>query len=71
MVVSKLAALKFAKATGAIPQNVNFAIKRRLGEEFLVANDVSYTTGRPGRHLDPSEVGEIAKKFTVKVECWR
>ena len=71
VVVSKLAAIKFAKATGTIPQNVNFAIKRRIIEGFLNANEVKYATSRPVKRLDPSEVGEIAKKFTVKVECWR
>lgn len=71
VVVSKLAAIKFAKVTGTIPQNVNFAIKRRIIEDFLNANDVKYATSRPVKRLDPSDVGEIAKKFTVKVECWR
>ena len=71
VVESKLSALKVAVITGDVPQNVNFAIKRRIIEGFLNASDVKYATSRPVKHLDPSEVGEIAKKFTVKVECWR
>ena len=71
IVESKLSALKVAMITGDIPQNVNFAIKRRIIEGFLNANDVNYATSRPMKRLDPAEVGEIAKKFTVKVECWR
>ncbi len=70
IVQSKLSALKVAVITGDIPQNVNFAIKRRISEGFLNASDVKYATSRPVKRLDPSEVGEIAKKFTVKVECW-
>jgi S1-C subfamily serine protease len=40
VVVSKLDALRVAKATGDIPQNVNFALNANVLRAFLDANDV-------------------------------
>jgi S1-C subfamily serine protease len=69
--VSMLNGLALAAATGALPENVNFAIKAATAREFLDANQVALDAGagRPG--MNPAEVGELARGFTVKVECWR
>src|SRR6266446_1347471 len=44
MVAAKLNALKFAKATGNIPENINFAIKTGAIRDFLDNSAVSYQT---------------------------
>ena len=44
VVAAKLNALKFAKATGDIPENVNFAIKTGTVRDFLDNSAVSYDT---------------------------
>jgi S1-C subfamily serine protease len=71
VVSSMLNSLVMAAATGALPQNVNFAIKSDTAREFLDANAVQSDEG-PGRAgMSAMAVGDLARKFTVKVECWR
>ena len=40
VMMGKLDALKLARATGDIPQNVNFAIKGNVARDFMAANGV-------------------------------
>ena len=54
----------------AIPnQNVNFAIQPSMVINFLEAKDVTPKLDTPKAPRSPSEVCEIAKKFTVRVYC--
>jgi S1-C subfamily serine protease len=71
VVSGKLNAVAIAGMTGDIPQNVNFAIKSALVRDFLDANAVTYLTAPAKRLLSPADVGDIARRFTVFVECWR
>jgi ankyrin repeat protein len=71
IVVSKLDAIRVAKAIGDIPQNVNFAINATVARGFLDAKGVKYETTPSNRKLEAADVGELAKKFTVVVECWK
>jgi len=71
VVVSKLNALKLAKATGDIPQNINFAIKSAVAKSFLDSHSVEYETGASTKKLESAEIGAAAKKFTLLVECYR
>jgi S1-C subfamily serine protease len=60
-----------ARMGGALPQNVNFAIKASIAQLFLDANNIPYafTADRPVRELSAADVGDIARRFTVRVEC--
>ncbi len=69
VVVSKLDAIAVAKVTRDIPQNVNFAIKARIVEAFLEANNVDYKTKLSHAVSNAAEIAEKAKAFTVPVEC--
>jgi serine protease Do len=72
VVVSKLNAARVMQATSDIPQNVNFAIKASVAISFLEANNVQIGVSSPTANavpLDPSEVAEKAKQFTVQVIC--
>jgi S1-C subfamily serine protease len=71
VVVSKLNALKVAKMTGDIPQNVNFAIKGTIVQGFLDANGVEYGTAPSTTRLDTENIAELASKFTLVIECWK
>jgi S1-C subfamily serine protease len=71
VVVGKLNAIKMANATGDIPQNVNFAINAAVVRGFLDAKGVKYETAPSNKKLEAADVGELAKKFTVVVECWK
>jgi S1-C subfamily serine protease len=71
IVVSKLDALKVAGAMGDLPQNVSFAVKAAVARAFLDGAGAAYDTAGPGRELKPAEIGEKAKSFTLRIECWR
>lgn len=71
VVVSKLNALKVAKATGDIPQNVNFAVSLFTLQGFLEANGVNYATAPSNKNMATADVAEIGKRFTVLLECYK
>lgn len=71
VVVSKLDAIKAAKLTGDIPQNVNFAINGNVLRAFLDANGVDYNSINSDKPIATTAIAEKAKAFTVLVECWR
>jgi len=65
VVVSKLDAVKLAKATGDIPQNINFAINAGVAKSFLDSHSIEYGTGVSTKKLESAEIGAAAKKFTL------
>ena len=71
VVVAKLDAIRIARSTGDIPQNVNFAISAGATRAFLDAEDVPYETAPSDKAMEPVEVAAAARKFTVLVECWK
>jgi S1-C subfamily serine protease len=71
IVSSRINALAVAEATGTLPQNINFAIKSAIIQEFLEAHRVDYATGQSLTKLDPADVGEMATKSTVLLECYK
>ena len=71
VVVAKLDAIKIARSTGDIPQNVNFAVSAGTARAFLDAEGVPYETAPSDPALAPAEVAAAARKFTVSVECWK
>ena len=71
VVVAKLDAVAMARATGDIPQNVNFAVSAGAARAFLDSEGVAYATAPSGESLAPDEVAAKATAFTVPVECWK
>ena len=69
VVVAKLDAMKVARETGDIPQNINFAIKGEVARAFLAAHGILARTGAWTRPIDTIGVAAIAKAMTVAVEC--
>jgi TPR repeat protein len=73
VVVGKADAIKIAKVTGDIPQNINFAITSRTVKSFLEGNKIEYQ--KKGDTFafskDSVAIADTARKSTVKVECWR
>jgi serine protease Do len=55
----------------SVPQNVNFAIQPSMVINFLEVKDVTpkLDTSSIGAQRPPSEVCDIAKKFTIQVYC--
>lgn len=71
IVVTKLNAKVVAEAMGDIPQNVNFAIKGSVARAFLESRGVAFDQARSTAQLSHADVGDIGRKVTVLVECWR
>ena len=69
VIEAKLDTLRTAKATGDIPQNVNFAISLEVLAAFLSKNKVSFRDAAVSPPLDPARVAELAQSFTHRIEC--
>ena len=71
VVVSKLNAIKVAKVTGDIPQNINFAIKLSTVDMFLKAASISPMRGKSVTVRLEADIADSAKSFTFPVVCQR
>lgn len=71
VVVSKLDGVRMASLTGAIPENVNFAIKAEEARSFLRAHGVNAVTASTGKDLTTDVIAEQGLKYTVRLECWK
>lgn len=71
VVRSKYRALAALKIWGEIPENVNFAIKVSVVLSFLDANRVSHVDvgGGVGQPLSTPDIVDLARAFTVQIEC--
>jgi S1-C subfamily serine protease len=69
VVSSKLNALKLVKATGDIPQNINFAIKTGAMRDFLDNSVVPYKTAEPKVELKTAEIAGQARAYTMLISC--
>ncbi len=70
IVTAKLDAALIARFTGDIPQNVNFALRAEVARIFLDSKGVVYETSRSSQQLSPADVGDIARPFTVQIQCY-
>lgn len=71
VVVAKLNAILVAAITGDIPQNVNFAINAEVAKSLLETQGIAFEAGDSGTRLSAADVGELARGFTVLIECWK
>jgi len=69
VVVSNLDAVGAAKATGTLPQNVNFAVKGAVAKTFLDVNNIAYEEAAAGTPKPIADVAEEAQRFTVFIQC--
>lgn len=69
VVAAKINALRFAKATGEIPENINFAIKTGALRDFLDNSVVPYQVADGKNELKTADVAQKARGFTVLISC--
>ena len=69
VVSARLPDIEILKASGSLPQNVNFAIRGDLAMGFLKANGVQPLVAEPKSPLSASEIAINAQAFTVQVIC--
>ncbi len=61
---------RFQRATGVMPQNVNFALKASVIELFLTTNAVAFDKALPqGERAAAPDVVDSGRKYTVRVAC--
>jgi len=71
VVVAKLNGLRIVKRTGAIPENVNFAVTAKYARALLDRSGVPYQTAAADETLSTPAIAERALKFAVLVQCFR
>jgi S1-C subfamily serine protease len=61
--------IEYLKKSGALPQNVNFAIKSTVLVEFLTSYGINFQSGRSTPRLETTEIANRAKGYTVRIHC--
>ena len=69
VIESKLDALKIVRATGDIPQNVNFAIRSSTLANFLETNGIAYEVPTSSVTLPNTQLAMQAEAASVQLEC--
>jgi len=69
VVAMKLNAIKMARVTGDLPQNINFAVKTGALRDFLDDSAVLYQTAESKQELKASEIASKARSYTILVSC--
>jgi S1-C subfamily serine protease len=69
VVTARISDSAVAQTTGAIPQNVNFAIKGSVASSFLEVHSIPVQTAAKGTLKTLPDIGDAAKSFTVLVTC--
>jgi len=69
VVSARLDDIEVLRASGSLPQNVNFAIRGHLATDFLTANGVVPVVAEPKSPLSASAIASNAQSYTVQVVC--
>jgi S1-C subfamily serine protease len=69
VVAAKLNAIRFARATGNIPENINFAIKTGALRDFLDNSVVPYQISDAKEELKTADIARNARAFTYLISC--
>jgi len=71
VVAAKLDAIKVARATGNLPENINFAIKTGALRDFLDNSAVMYRVSerRDMNKMETAEIAKNARGFTLLISC--
>ena len=69
VVQSKLDAVRAARVTGDIAQNVNFAVSGEVLARFLSSHQASVAQRQPGEALDTTIIAERAQDFSFRISC--
>jgi len=69
IIQSKLNAVRIAKYTGDVPQNVNFAVKYDKVLDFLSKNKVPHSQRKFKRKISTPDIADKVSKYVVGVSC--
>ena len=65
----KLHPLTLARATGDMPQKVNFALHARMAEACLATQHIAYTKAPSHAGIPVADIGAAAKDAVVLLQC--
>jgi S1-C subfamily serine protease len=71
VVQSKLNSVRAQQVTGDVPQNINFAIRGTVAQQFLTSNGIKTFERTSVNARKPSALAESAVGFTVLVGCFK
>ncbi len=71
VIVSGINKLKVAKASGSVPENINFGIKVSTVRTFLESGGVSVNSSSRIRDISSRQIAAIAEKQTLMIRCFR
>lgn len=71
VVVSKLNVLRAAAAVGDMPQNVNFAVKHSVAQDFLDSRGVRYQQRQSMAARKVREIASDAQRYTALLACFK
>jgi|GEM_PF-6637785 len=69
IVYAKLSSSGMAKATGELPQNVNWALKASTVKEFLDTKEIRYRSEPERSPVELTAIGDAARGAIVRVHC--
>jgi S1-C subfamily serine protease len=69
--VATLNTMRLAQAIGAIPENINFAVKAEEARQFLSEHGIAVQTAAATKELSVATIADQALKVTVRLECWK
>jgi len=69
VVVAKIAALNMVTQSGAIPENVNFAIKGEIARAYLESRRVDHIGRGSEKSKEVADIGDAARAYTVFIVC--
>jgi S1-C subfamily serine protease len=69
VVVSQLNKLNVAKATGSLPENVNFGIKASTVRQFLTSSGIPTKWSQRSKEVSNKELAKIAQNQALMVMC--
>jgi hypothetical protein len=71
VITAELDAMRVFRATGNVPQNVNFAIELEALKRFLRKNGIRAAEAPSAAELHPADIGDRARLFSYSVRCTR
>ncbi len=57
------------EASGALPQNVNYAIRSDIAASFLRANGIDPSESEATAKLDPTDIATAGRGYTFQIRC--
>ena len=69
VVAAKLSRSATESRTGAVPENINFAIAGEIAKLFLTRNGIAFSSAGPSTPLSGAEIGRKAQSITFLIEC--